>query len=374
MLETPNLIINKQFVTIQGKRFHYVWLRDNCLCPKCYDPSSRQKMSDLSDFVLDPQPFSVKVQDDHLVINWDEYSEHQSIFPLSWLRDRAYDPEPQPESLCQPLLWDRAWFDTHHIEWSEYCGDNQKTGKILTEHLSQLGFAVLRNVTLENLEALLLSIGPIYEFANFGNFSTIKPVPVSSNLSSDLSMSGHALSLHTDFTYVDTPPLIQALFCVKNNVYGGESIVIDGFRVTLDFRKKYPDYFWILANTDVRFKQVIARWNYLFSRTNPIIQVNHKKEVIGICFSHKNIEIDLPYEQIDFFYEAYNTFLTYLNNPKYRYCYRLQKGDCLFLNNSRLLHGRNAFESTSGIRHLEVTYIQWDYFRALQNFELVSNY
>ncbi|MEQ9671729.1 TauD/TfdA family dioxygenase [Coleofasciculus sp. G2-EDA-02] len=376
MLETPNLIINKQFLTIQGKRFHYVWLRDHCLCPKCYDPSSRQKMSDLSDFVLDPQPFSVNLQDDRLVINWDEYSSHQSVFPLSWLLERAYDPKPKPESLCQQILWDRAWFDTHKIEWSEYCGDSQKTRKILTEHLSKLGLAVLRNVAIEDLEALLLSIGPIYEFAKFGNFSTVKPVPSSSNLSSDLSMSseGSALSLHTDFTYLNAPPLVQALYCVKNDASGGESIVVDGFKLVADFGKKYPDYFHVLANIPVKFKQFIERWNYLFSRTSPIVKLNDQSQVAAICFSHKNIHIDLPYKKIDIFYQAYDSFLKYLNNPGYRYYYRLQKGDCLLVNNFRVLHGRKAFDSRSGTRHLEITFIEWDYFQGQKRFDAASNY
>ena len=376
MIEVQEFITNKQGVVVNGKRFHYVWLRDNCLCPKCYDPSSRQKRYDLSDFVLDPQPFSVNLQDERLVVNWDEYSSHQSIFPLSWLLERAYDPKPEPEPLSQHILWDRAWFDNHTIEWPDYWADTQKIRQILSNHLSTLGFAVLRNVTIEDLETLLLSIGPIYEFAKFGNFSTVKPVPNSSNLSSDLSMSseGHALSPHTDFTYLNAPPLVQALYCVENDAYGGESIVVDGFKLVADFGKNYPDYFHILCNTPVKFKQFIDRWNYLFSRTSPMIKLNNKNEVAAIYFSHKNICIDLPYEKIDIFYQAYDAFLKYLNNPAYQYCYRLQKGDCLLVTNFRVLHGRKDFDSRSGIRHLEIAFIEWDYFQGLTNFDATSNY
>lgn len=373
MKETPDLTIDKKFVAVEGKRFHYVWLRDNCLCPKCYDPSSRQKRYDLRDFVLDPQPFSVKLQDDRLVVNWDEYSRHQSIFPISWLLERAYDPEPKPKPLSKQILWDRAWFDTHTIEWPYYCADSQKMLSILSDRLSTLGFAVLHNVAIENLEALLLSIGPIYEFAKFGNFSTVKPVPSSSSLSSDLSMSseGPALSLHTDLTYINAPPVVQALYCVENDAYGGESIVVDGFRLATDFRKNHSDYFHILANTPVQFKQFIDRWSYLFSRTSPIVQTNDKNEVVGISYSHKNIEIDLPYEKMTIFYDAYDMFLKYLNNFDYRYCYRLQKGDCLFVHNSRVLHGRKSFDARSGDRHLEIAFIEWDYFQGLQKFDAI---
>lgn len=373
MSETPDLTIDQKFVAVEGKRFHYVWLRDNCLCPKCYDPSSRQKRYDLRDFVLDPQPFSVKLQDDRLVVNWDEYSRHQSIFPISWLLERAYDPKPKPEPLKKQILWDRAWFDTHTIEWPDYCADSQKMWNILSDRLSTLGFALVHNVAIENLEPLLLSIGPIYEIAKFGNFCAIKPVPTSSNLSSDLSVSseGHALSLHTDLTYINAPPVVQCLYCVENDAHGGESIIVDGFRLAADFRKNHPDYFHILANTPVKFKQFIDRWSYLFSRTSPIFQTNDNNEVVGISYSHKNLEIDLPYEKMKSFYEAYDMFLKYLNNLDYRYSYRLQKGDCQFLQNYRLLHGRESFDSRSGTRHLETGYIEWDYFQALIDFNAV---
>ncbi|NES02958.1 MAG: taurine catabolism dioxygenase TauD [Okeania sp. SIO2F4] len=369
------ITIDKKFVSVEGKRFHYVWLRDNCLSPKCYDPISRQKRSDLSDFVVDPQPCSVKLQDDCLVIDWDEYPRHQSVFPISWLLERAYDPKPKPEPPKKQNLWDRAWFETHTREWPDYSADSQNMWDILSDRLSTLGFALVHNVAIENLEPLLLSIGPIYEIAKFGNFCAIKPVPSSSNLSSDLSVSseGNALSLHTDLTYLNSPSVIQCLYCVENDANGGESIIVDGFRLAADLRKNHPDYFHVLANTPVKFKQFIDRWGYLFSRTSPIIQTNDKNEVVGISYSHKNLEIDLPYEQMTIFYEAYDMFLKYLNNLDYRYSYRLQKGDCQFLQNSRLLHGRESFDSSSGTRHLETGYIEWDYFQALINFNTVKN-
>lgn len=370
-INSPTINLQDKFLVLEEKRFHYIWLRDHCLCPKCYDPSSRQKTSNLGDLTHDIKPFSVQWQDNQLLINWDELSEHQSIFSLSWLLDRAYDPKPKPESSSQRIVWDRGWLEAQKIEWPNYCADNQKTWRDL---LDKLGFVVLRNVPIENLEALLLSIGPIYELAKFGNFSTVKPVPTSSNLSSDLSMSseGYALSPHTDMTYLNAPPVVQIQYCVENDASGGDSIIVDGLRVTADFSKNHPDYFQILTNTPVRFKQLIARWNYLFCRKRPIIELNDKNEVNAIYFSHKNIEIDLPFEKAEIFYEALYTFIKYLNNPDYQTCYLLEKGDCLFIDNSQVLHGRKKFNSRSGNRHLEVAFIEWDYFHGLKNLQSAS--
>ncbi|MDB9378527.1 TauD/TfdA family dioxygenase, partial [Nodularia sphaerocarpa] len=278
---------------------------------------------------------------------------------------------PKPELSNQRITWDQESLEAQKIEWPNYCADNQKKWRNL---LNKLGFVVLRNVPIENLESLLLSIGPIYELAKFGNFSTVKPVPTSSNLASDLSMSseGYALSPHTDLSYLNAPPVVQIQYCAENDVSGGDSIIVDGLRVVADFRKNYPDYFQILTNTPVKFKQLIARWNYLFCRTRPIIELNDQNEVTAIYFSHKNIEIDLPFENTKKFYEAFYTFSNYLNNPDYQTYYHLQKGDCLFIDNSQLLHGRKKFDSRSGNRHLEVAFIEWDYFHGLKNFQSAS--
>jgi gamma-butyrobetaine dioxygenase len=371
-ISCPTINLQDTFLVLGEKRFHYIWLRDHCLCPQCYDPSSRQKISNFSDLTHDIKPFSVQCQDNQLLINWDELSGHQSIFPISWLLDHAYDPTPKPELSNQRILWDRGGLEAQKIAWPDYCADNHKPWRDL---LDKLGFVVLRNVSIENLESLLLSIGPIYELAKFGNFSTVKPVPTSSNLSSDLSVSseGHALSPHTDLTYLNAPPVVQIQYCVENDVSGGDSIIVDGLRLTTDFRKNHPDYFDILSNTPIKFKQLIARWNYFFYRKRPIIELNNKNEVNTIYFSHKNIEIDLSFEKTENFYKAFCTFTDYLNHPDYQTCYRLQKGDCLFIDNSQLLHGRKKFNSRSGTRHLEVAFIEWDYFHGLKNFQPASN-
>jgi len=57
-----------------------------------------------------------------------------------------------------------------------------------------------------------------------------------------------------------------------------------------------------------------------------------------------------------------------LKNPDYQYRYYLQPGDCLLVQNFRVLHGRTGFDPYSGQRHIEVGYIDWDYFVARKKF------
>ncbi len=101
------VILNKTFLEVQGKRFHYIWLRQNCLSPECRHPTSFQGLFDISDLPSPPEPLSVEEKNGEIEIIWKEDPPHKSIFPVSWLLNHAYDPSPQqPEE--QEILWDRA--------------------------------------------------------------------------------------------------------------------------------------------------------------------------------------------------------------------------------------------------------------------------
>ncbi|NEO16202.1 MAG: hypothetical protein F6K59_28780 [Moorea sp. SIO3F7] len=52
-----------------------------------------------------------------------------------------------------------------------------------------------------------------------------------------------------------------------------------------------------------------------------------------------------------------------MKSPDYQYCSRLKAGDCLVAQNFRVLHGRTAYDTNYGIRHLEGAFLDWDYFK-----------
>lgn len=65
-------MLNKSFLTVGGKRFHYIWLRDNCFCPECRRPNTLRKVYDISDCTSHPEPLLVEEQDSELTILWNE--------------------------------------------------------------------------------------------------------------------------------------------------------------------------------------------------------------------------------------------------------------------------------------------------------------
>lgn len=187
----------------------------------------------------------------------------------------------------------------------------------------------------------------------------------------DLAASNHGLPPHTDLTFWYSHHVAEFIYCVKHEATGGQTLVVDGFCVAKDFQKEYPEYFKILAETPVQFWRVQHEHQYFFRPVKPIIELDNKGDVVAVRFSHKNCTSILPFEQIEIFYEAYRTFSSYLNNRDRQYRFRFEAGDCLLVQNFRVLHGRTKFDPQSGPREMKVAYIEWDYFVArnfYQNF------
>ena len=357
--------LNKTFLTVKGKRFHYVWLRDNCLSPKSRHPTSFQKLYEMK-HTLCPEPLSVEEKDGELTIIWNEDPPHKSTFSISWLLSHAYDDGEQDNenehsesnSQNQEFLWDKAWIEANISKLQEALSSNPE---LWFEQLFTFGFTVLHNIPAKDLQATIESIGPIYN-SDYGLFAPSK----TTNEGKDLAETGNAMSFHTDYTYWHTPPLLTSLYCVENSASGGESLIVDGFRVVDDFRQQHPDYFQILTQTPIQFKQVYTKWQYFYSRTQPILELDEYGKVTRINFANSHSYTwKLPFDQMEEFYAAYITFFQYVKNPVYEYCFSLEPGDLLLMNDSRIMHGRKAF---TGNRHLEIACVSWDFLQARQRF------
>ena len=358
---------NNPIITINGKRFHYIWLRDNCLCSKCRHSSSFQRTYDYTENPSPPEPLSIVEGDGELRILWNEEPKHESIFPIDWLVSYAYDPQPEKFQEPETQLWDKCWLDTQPPQkWDIHsCSESTWLNQLFT-----LGFTMLQNVTLEELEPFLRSIGPILE-TEYGKTCELRPTPDAKDIG--LAIQGPVLYPHTDHSYKLIKNLGECLYCVEHNAMGGESIIVDGFFVAQEFRQHYPDYFQILTQIPVPFNHFDPEYRYFFSQETPIIELDQQGQVSRLCFAHKNCARNIPFEQTQLFYQAYSAFLGYLKNVDYQYRFRLKPGDCLIFWNSRILHGRTAYDATVGNRHLKLFLIDWDYFVARRQFEKVKH-
>ena len=115
--EATSLSSNTNSVVIDWKtkqawsRFHYVWLRDCCLCPQCLHPSTQQRLLDTLTVPLDITPATVELREGELCIQWQDG--HTSEYPIKWLIEKSYECEGVQGILTrqrvkhEPVLWGR---------------------------------------------------------------------------------------------------------------------------------------------------------------------------------------------------------------------------------------------------------------------------
>lgn len=350
-------------LAIGGETYHLTWLRDNCTCAQCRDPSSFQKLFDISLAGRRPAMLRHAIDGDTLHIVWDEAPLHESRYSLAWL---ARQPVriASIEQQVLPALWGADTWNQQPLPWHALPAEPSDT-QAWQNDLLRLGFVLFRDVELDALDRFVSSIGPIH-YTEYGRFAHIR----SSIGAQDLSESGCALTPHTDYsTYMHTAPLLQFLYFKVNAASGGETVLVDGFQAATDFRRDHPDAFSILVETPIEFQQFYQGWRYHFIRRRPIIELNEAGDISGVFFGHSHcFNWKLAPERVDAFYEAYVAFFRYLKHLDYQLVVKLQAGECVAVQNGRLLHGRRAFDPTSGDRHLIDAYVPWEYFIARLNF------
>lgn len=341
-------------IVVEGRRFHFAWLRDNCPCPRCRDADSFQKIYDPCD--REAVALAAERDGDALLVTWSDDAEAHRI-KLAWLAANTYDvPPPAPAPVPALRLWDAASINAQPEVIRSPSAPEEFLGDLV-----HLGFARIGGLPREDLPAFIGSLGPVAYASKQVDFVDVKIIPGGE----DLSLTSHALSPHTDQSYMAyAHPLVLVLHAIENTVTGGESILVDGFKVAEDLARERPEDYAVLARTTVTFRQYEPQLNYFFNRSIRTLELDADGKLKALHFSHKNFTVDLPFEEMGAFYAAYTELLRRMKSPAYQYVFPLQPGQCLLMANHRVLHGRNAFDAASGIRHFSAGFLPRNYIDA----------
>jgi len=357
------------FIDVCGKRFHHIWLRDNCLCQDCRDPYNFQKKFDLGEYTDHPEPASIEFDEAAVKIVWDDDERHCSVFAIDWLLEHAYDHDdlncsaacarlsPAPDDL---VFWDRDYFASTPLEIYGLKSDSQNLWR---QQIEVYGFTILREV--DDLVDLIRRIGPVHATETGAVYDVgIKPPEYG------LSQTNHALLPHNDYEiFMHTGHLLQFLHCIENQAEGGESALVDGFRVATAFRLEQPERFDILATTPAQFEKFDSGSGLFNRRTRTIIGLDRHGEIEEVAFNNSHAwQWDIPFDRMAAYYDAYRCWFGYLKNPDYHYCFRLRPGDCYIVQGYRVLHARKPSVSGSGLRHMVTAFTETDYIAGRGNF------
>ena len=172
----------------------------------------------------------------------------------------------------------------------------------------------------------------------------------------NLTFTARALELHTDLPSEDVAPGLQFLHCRANSVTGGYSLFLDGIAVAEALRDEAPSSFDLLAGHPVPFFRRHDNWDYRAHQR--VIELDRDGNVSGVTISqHLQDPMDLPQSLLDDYYPALCRFVAMMKQARFVNRFRLDSGTCLVFDNHRVVHGREAFEATSGLRHLRGCYV-----------------
>jgi gamma-butyrobetaine dioxygenase len=328
--------------------FHALWLRDNCACSECRHESG-QRLLDTRSLLDDLAVVEASVDGSVRVVFSDG---HAGTFEADWLEAHAGPQAPRRRRLWGAELQ----ADLPSARYEEVAAG----GRALRDWLAavdELGFALLMDCGTE--PGTVTRVAELFGYVretNYGRLFDVRTVVSPTNL----AYTGLGLGAHTDNPYRDPTPTLQLLHCLASSAEGGESTLVDGFRVAHDLPL---EDFEVLTGCAVTFRYADDETE--LETETPVIVADVRGDVQSVHYNTRSVQpFQLPGDIVGEFYEAYQRFGRMLESPAYTIRLKLAPGDLFIVDNLRVLHGRTGYAASGGERHLQGCYADRDGLRS----------
>lgn len=338
-------------------RFAPFWLRDHCHASHSLNAETLQREVDTFSIPQDITPAKIEIRDGGatLGIVW-RHDESASTFPVEFLWNIAQDEGR--DRAPRRTLWDRDTIGQNFptVPYAEVMQSDAGLLRWLSL-VEEFGFALTTGAeaSLAGTQALVKRMGYVREtiFGGMWEFSA--------NMAfKDTAYTSAAIGPHTDGTYSKDSPGFQMFQCLEFDGAGGESTLVDGFKVAETIRVSDPRAFEVLCNVNVP-AHYLGDGVHLQAE-HPIIGLDHHGELRQIAYNnYDRAPFRLAPGRMAEFYRALALFHRLINDPTYEISMRLAPGTVLFFDNWRTLHGRHAF---NGHRHMCGAYVNMEDFES----------
>lgn len=331
-------------------RYPTIWLRDNC--PSGLHPQTHERVLDL--LALDDAPVLTSARIDGETAELTYADGHVSRMPISLLNaHRPGSPAEDPGAVAaQAWRGDLGTAGIPRHKAAQIGVDDTALNAWLRD-TATLGLSIVEH--LEDRVGAGVDVAQRIGFLRQTNFGTTfevinKPDP------NNLAYTSVALPLHTDLPNQEVPPGYQFLHCLANEATGGGSIFADGFAMAEDLRNEDPEAFLLLSEVPIPFR--FHDGDADIRVHEPVITLDAKGEVIEIRYNaHLAAIFDMSPDILPAYYRAYRAYMAKTRDPKYRLTLKLKAGEMVVFDNRRVLHGRDAFDPSTGYRHLHGCYV-----------------
>ncbi len=335
--------------------FSWTWLRDHSHDEHSWHPATHQRQVFTGGISPTLHGASARIVGDRLEIDWSDDTP-TSWLPVEFLR-RQIRPSDDTQDV-EPVVWDAA---TITAAWPTIAHEAVvATDEGLARWLDLVatyGFCIVTGTpaTAEATEALLRRVGYVREtiFGGMWDFQA--------DLSkADTAYTNTELRPHTDGTYSHDAPGLQLLHCLAFDGTGGESVMVDGFRIAAELRASDPSAYEVLSAVEVP-GQYIGDGAHLRS-ARPVFRQDRHGELVQVSFNNADrAPFLLPVDEMDAFYSALRAFEALANDPTLQWRRVNPPGEAMLFDNWRVLHGRSAY---TGHRHLCGGYVNREDFES----------
>eukprot|EP01080_Neovahlkampfia_damariscottae_P002188 gene2188-2052_t len=326
--------------------YHFVWLRHNCGCLRskenlngCHHEHTKEKILNLSTISLIIKPKTYKINKNTFEIVWED--DHKTVYEENWLKEHQYAP-----------VYEQPPLEELQVE------HKNRTPNKLLNILKTYGVVVVRNGSndIEETFKIAEDFGSEVIDTHFGKVEDLMPNNKTNKNNDQLGYTFDKVDLHTDQPFIEKPPSMQLLHCIKRAEEGGGNRICNVKLAVQELKKRNYKYFKLLSTIPVHFKRRQKEFQSDF--ISPILKVDSNDNLIQIRYSYFTMApFNIKFNEMISFYEAFQEFDSILHDDSFSHKIQLNAGDYLVYNNHTCVHARDAFK---GDRHLRGIYLDID--------------
>lgn len=335
----------------------FAWLRDWCACPECED--RREVASALMlDLPASPLPRSIKLDaDGSLSITWDPDG-HRSNYTTDFLRGHLGPVIQRPHGHSGAQIA----ANLPVVPYEAFQDDAERQLDAL-EMVRDFGFALLKGVpnNPDAVAAIARNAGYIengWRYTAKAEEILVAPVAQDDKTAeaadamveaTDAHYLRTLLVPHTDFSFTAWPPGLFIFHCLRPSPDGGgATLLVDGLHVAERLRDENPEAFAALSTVRQPFRghgSVKIDW----SAQGRVISVDETGNITGIRFALPSRRpVHLRPDAAETYHRALQSMLHLIMDPACQIELPLNAGDCLLMDNHRILHGRTGMDPKAG--------------------------
>jgi len=340
--------------------FHAVWLWHNA--PAAFFSSGDRSGARLGTQVSDIRAVEAFASNCRLEVLWAD--KQRDTFEACFLYENRFeeDTAEQGATLVRPPALRK-----HHVlaqvNFEQVLHNNSALLELL-QGIEEHGIAIVTGVPSSEGMVLKAStrVGPPSHDMLYGETFQVQKQENFKNV----AYSNHGLALHQDLVYYDSPPGLQWLHCLENDVDGGDNLFVDVVGAAETFRSKQPKHFQTLTRVPVTFQKkriastesAEAAW---MSASMPHFNVAGDGHVETAFWAPPwTAALRASPADVEVYYAAAGAFSQMMELDEdfedSRVRLKPKAGTILVFDNHRILHGRTPIDGTRGSRHLEGTY------------------